>query len=180
MFRKEVKSMIDDEPEIMTKEMEPIYRKVSRKDELKNQKKNNDMKKIEKRERKEKQTINPKRRKNAEKDLSSYFEKGKKKNAGLWIKESKHNKEKDNKNSKVSEVDIEDVQNTHVYNFRDKKFFKVEVFVKYLEDNFLDIDKIAKEILDDETFYGWIRQNSDVFSESLQEFKEIKEIIEKN
>jgi len=172
--------MLDNEPEIMTEEMEHLYRKDSKKAESANRKKFGKKETIVTNEISEKRPRKEKKKKTSKKELSSYFEKSKKKNTGLWIKESKRSKKKENEVSQVSKVDYEDVQNIHVYQFRGKKFFKVDVFIKYLEDNYLDIDKIAKEVLDDENFYGWISHNSELFGESIRKFKELKEKIENN
>ncbi|MBN2604807.1 MAG: hypothetical protein JXR62_03140 [Bacilli bacterium] len=208
MFGKKKITAANYEPEIMTKEMELEYKEANEKEELNYQRKFGKRKVAnikpidEKSSRKEKMNKRleesriqdsevltkkelekaqriKKRDKSSKKDLSSYFEKSKKKNKKLVKKEYKGSTSSNQINSATVPEEVEDIKVVHVYKFRDKKFFKVENFISYLEDHYLEIDKIAKEVLDDEDFYGWINHNSAVFPESLRYFKELKEIIEK-
>lgn len=206
MFHKKKISVIDNEPEIMTKEMELEYNKTHAREELSYQRKFGKRKtaklKIadEKKSRKERmkkrhseiqkeevvikeEITKPfreiKKEKASKKDLSSYFEKSKKQNRKLLKKEFKEIAKNDQKTTMIVPEELEDIQTVHVYKYRDKKFFKVEHFISYLEDHYLEMDRIAKEVLDDENFYGWLNNNSGMFPESLRYFKELKEIIEK-
>lgn len=111
------------------------------------------------------------------KDLSLFFENDTKKAKKLKIKEKKPKKE--SRRSKKKEREFQDIKDRKLYKYNNKKYTKVEDFVKYLNDHYLDIDDIAKEVLDDEHFYGWINKNSGIFEQSLVKFKEIKEKIEK-
>ncbi|PAT02703.1 hypothetical protein CI105_01715 [Candidatus Izimaplasma bacterium ZiA1] len=111
------------------------------------------------------------------KDLNTYFgsnneelKKGKKK---------KSKKEKVSKRKKRRKKDLEDITERRVYKFKDKKFSKVEDLIEYLNDHYLDIEELSKEMLDSEEFYGFIRKKSGVFDASLEEYKKIKKEIEK-
>lgn len=122
-------------------------------------------------------------------DITEYFETDDKGDEEAKKKEPKQKKErkqkkepkkkKKSKRKKRKERDLQDVKDRKVFKYNNKKYTKVEDFIKYLNDNYLDIDKIAKEVLDDENFYGWLSKRSGVFEQSLKEFKEIKEKIEK-
>jgi len=111
------------------------------------------------------------------KDLNTYFgnnndelKKGKKK---------KTKKEKVSKRKKRRKKDLEDITERRVYKFRDKKFSKVEDLIEYLNDHYLDIEELSKEMLDSEEFYGFISKKSGIFDSSLKEYKKIKKEIEK-
>ena len=83
-------------------------------------------------------------------------------------------KKKKSKKEKAKEVKFSSVRNQKVFVFRNKKYVKVEDFIKYLNNHYLEIDKISQEVLDDEKFYGWLSKKSGVFDESIKQFKEIK------
>ncbi len=109
------------------------------------------------------------------KDLNEYFEESKSKKE---LKKDKK-KQKKSKRQKKKDKDLQDIKDRKMFKFNGKKYTKVEDFIVYLNEHFLDIDEIAKEILEDENFYGWVSKNSGIFEDSLKEFKKIKEIIEK-
>ena len=111
-----------------------------------------------------------------QKDLSSFFDKDKNTSKKLKKKDKKPKKASKKKGRKAR--DLQDVKDRKVYKYKKKKYTKVEDFVKFVNDHYLDMDKIAKEVLDDENFYGWISKRSGVFEQSLKEFKQIKEKIE--
>ncbi len=111
------------------------------------------------------------------KDLSEYFEDTHKKKK--YLKDKVAKEKKTSKRQLRKELEIEDYQAQKVYRYKNKKYTKVEDFIIYLNDHYLDIDEIAQEVLNDEKFYGWISKRSGVFDESLKKFKEIKEKIEK-
>lgn len=117
------------------------------------------------------------------KELSTYFEESKESNKKLSKKEQKANikdkKSKKNKKSKRDEL-AEDIKNQKVFRYDGKKYSKVEEFITYLNEHYLDIDKISEEVLEDENFFGWVNKNSGVFAKSLKEFQEIKTKIENN
>lgn len=125
------------------------------------------------------------------KELSAYFEENKDKNQKLKRKDKKalkkaekeNNDSKDKKGKKHSkskkEQLQEDIKNQKVFRYNGKKYTKVEDFITYLNEHYLDIEEISEEILEDENFFGWINKSSGVFAKSLKEFKEIKEKIEK-
>ncbi len=94
--------------------------------------------------------------------------------------------EKEPKEKKISKrqqqkiKDFEDIKSKKAFKYKKKKYSKIEDFIKYLDDNYLDIDKIAKDIVDDENFLGWISNKSEDFKSSMTEFKKIKKEIENN
>ena len=110
------------------------------------------------------------------KDLNKFFEEGKEKSKKLRKTEKKEKKK--SKRSKKKEHDLQDVKDRKIFRYRNKKYTKVEDFVKFLLDHYLDLDEIAAEVLDDENFYGWVSKRSGIFEQSLKEFKEMKEKIE--
>ncbi len=111
------------------------------------------------------------------KELGSYFDKSKKGNKK--IKEKPIKQRKKSKKEKAKEAKFSSIKNQKIFVFRNKKYAKVEDFIKYLNNHYLEIDKISQEVLDDENFYGWLSKKSGVFDESIKQFKEIKEKIEK-
>lgn len=108
------------------------------------------------------------------KDLSLYFEASKKDNSKIIIKE-----EKKSKRQQIKEEELLGIKNQKIFVFRNKKYTEVEDFIEYLNNHYQEIDKISKEVLDDEKFYTWLSKNSDVFDDSIKQFKDIKEKIEK-
>ena len=111
------------------------------------------------------------------KELSSFFEKSKKDNSK--IKEEPFKEKRKSKRQQKKDNEFFNVKNQKVFIFRNKKYTKVEDFIKYLNSHFLEIDKISQEVLDNEEFYGWLSKKSGVFDDSIKQFKEIKEKIEK-
>ena len=114
---------------------------------------------------------------NPKKDLNTFFEKDKKQTKKLKTKDKKPKKQ--SKRAKKKEKMLQDVKDRKLFKYGKKKYTKVEDFVRYLNEHYLDMDVIAKEVLDDEYFYGWVSKNSGIFEQSLKEFKQIKEKIEK-
>ncbi|MFK5882968.1 MAG: hypothetical protein QM489_01360 [Candidatus Izemoplasma sp.] len=114
------------------------------------------------------------------KELDKYFDDSRKENAKNAKKKPKKAKvKKESKRLLKQRKAFEDVKNQRVYKFRKKKYTKVDDFIKFLNDNYLDIDNIAKEVLDDKAFYGFISKKSGVFETSIKEFKKIKEEIDR-
>lgn len=111
------------------------------------------------------------------KELSSYFEESKKDNRK--IKEKPVKIKKKSKKQRKKEEKFANIKDQKVFIFRNKKYTKVEDFIVYLNSHYLEIDKISQEVLDNESFYGWLSKKSGVFDESIKKFKEIKEKIEK-
>lgn len=112
------------------------------------------------------------------KELKKYFDDSKKQNKKLAKKNPKKKRSKrDSKRSLKKKQVYDDIQNQKIFKFRGKKYSKVEDFIKFLNDNYLDIDKISQEVLDDKAFYGFIAKKSGVFDSSIKEFKSIKEEI---
>lgn len=99
------------------------------------------------------------------------------------LKKDKPKKElKDKKVSKRKqrkEQDFQAIKDKKVFKYKNKKYSKVEDFIKFVDDHFLDIEQIAKDVLDDENFLGWISKKSPDFKESIKEYKKIKQEIEK-
>ena len=58
-----------------------------------------------------------------------------------------------------------------------KKYTKVEDFIAFLNDNYLDLDEIADFVLADENFHGWLKKKSKRFDESIGDFRELIEKI---
>jgi hypothetical protein len=120
---------------------------------------------------------NSERSKAKRKDLSSFFEASKRYNSMMQEKDTKENiKPRKQKNI---ESDTSRIDNDYAYVFRNVKYTKVEDFIKYLDIHYLDIENISKEALRDEKFLLWISKKSNVFEDSVKQFKEIKEKIEK-
>ena len=121
------------------------------------------------------------------KDIRTYFEENQKNNKKLRKGKKEEvieqpeesNKKKKKKRKSKKEKMLEDIKDQKLFRFNNKKFTKVEDFITYLNEHYLDIDDIAVEILEDENFFGWINKNSGKFQQSLQEFKELKKKIEK-
>ena len=63
------------------------------------------------------------------------------------------------------------------YKYKRKKYIKVTDFIKFLNENYLDLDEIADKVLGDENFHGWLKKRSKRFDESIDEFKDIMETI---
>ena len=91
--------------------------------------------------------------------------------------EPKGKKKKSRRKSKKEQLE-QQIKDQKLFRYNNKKYTKVEDFITYLNAHYLDIDVIAREVLDDENFFGWVNKNSGVFQQSLKEFKEIKEKIE--
>jgi len=113
--------------------------------------------------------------KDFKKDLSTFFKEDKKKNKKL-----RNKKTKDSKKPTKKHKELQDVKDRKVYKYKKKKYTKVEDFVKFLQDHYIDMDDIAKIVLEDENFYGWLGKRSGVLEQSLKDYKEIKEKIEKS
>jgi|LGOV01.1.fsa_nt_gb hypothetical protein len=110
------------------------------------------------------------------KDLSAFFNANKKQTKKLK-KKKLSKKEKKKLKRKKKNLPIKDQK---VFRFRRKKYSKIEDFITFLNDHFLEADEIAREVFDDEYFFGWISKKSGIFDVSLNEFKEIRAKIEKN
>ncbi len=107
------------------------------------------------------------------KEIKDFFDKGK--NEDLKVKGEKNKKSK--RNSKKQKR-LQEVKDQRVYRYDNKRYTKVEDFITYLNEHYLDIEEISEEILNDENFFGWVNKNSGMFTQSLKEFKKIKEKIE--
>jgi len=89
----------------------------------------------------------------------------------------KPKKAKKRKRKEKSIEDFEDAKKRRVYKYKRTKFRKVEDFIAFLNENYLDLDEIAGKILTDENFHGWLKKRSKRFDESIDDFKNIVEII---
>jgi hypothetical protein len=121
--------------------------------------------------------------KEEKKDLSAFFEENKndslKKDPEKKSKKKKKEKtQKVSKKAKRKEDELKDIKDKKVFKYQNRKYTKVEDFIKFLDDNYLDIDKIAKDVLDRENFYGWLSKNSTNFDESIKTMKKLKDEIE--
>ena len=120
------------------------------------------------------------------KELSTFFEENKESSKKLKRSDKKAlkkaDKEKSSKKNRKTKKDKlqEDIKNQKIFRYNGKKYTKVEDFIVYLNEHYLDIEEIAEEVLEDENFFGWINKNSGVFAKSLKEYKEIKAKIENN
>jgi hypothetical protein len=84
-------------------------------------------------------------------------------------------------NKKEAKRQLEmDLYEGRALEFRNEIFQNVDDFIEYLQKNYLQIDKIAKEIFDNEKFYEWLKQHSNNFDASLIVFKELQQKIENN
>lgn len=111
--------------------------------------------------------------------LNDFFEQDKKKSDKLKKKPEKEPKEKrKSKRQLKKERDYEAIKDKKIFKYKGKKYTKVEDFIKYLNDHFLDLEKISEEVLEDENFLGWVSKRSGTFAESIKTFKQIKEEIE--
>lgn len=116
----------------------------------------------------------------SKKDITSFFDTDKNKSDQLKTTEPKSKKvKKEKKSTQRKQQAIQDIKDRKVFKYKKKKYSKVEDFIKFVNDHYLDIDTIAKEVLDNEHFYGWIHKKSGKFEESLKEFEIIKEKIQK-
>jgi hypothetical protein len=109
------------------------------------------------------------------KDINEYFEEGKKKNRKLM----KTKEKKKSKRQLKIEREFVEIKDEEFFIFEGEKYRKIEDFIKYLDEHYKEIDKIAQKVLTNEHFYEWVSKSSGVFDESLKKFKEIKEKIEK-
>lgn len=106
-------------------------------------------------------------------ELQSFFKKEiDKKKKRPSKKELKKMKNQDQ--NKISD----DIVNIKIFRYKKKKYKKVEDFISYLDDHYLDIDEIARDVLKNEAFFGWVGNQSGIFPNSLEEFKKIKSLIE--
>lgn len=115
-------------------------------------------------------------------DLNSFFEASKTTNKLKRRDRKKYSKKELKRRKKRASRTrtSEDIKDQKIYKFRKKKYIKVEDFISYLNDHYLDIDDVAHDVLADENFFGWISKKSGMFDYSLQQFKEILAKIEKN
>jgi len=111
------------------------------------------------------------------KELGEYFEEDRKKSKKLRVKDKKDKKQSKRQLRRAKE--FADIKDRRIFRYDNKKYNKVEDFIKYLNDHYKDIDDVASEIMNDENFFGWINKKSGFFDDSLKKFKEIKEKIEK-
>lgn len=126
--------------------------------------------------REEIEPVKPKLEDKPKKDLREYFTESKEENKKLKIDKKEKKKRKSKKSRK--EKREEEIIDQRYYKFKKKKYTKVEDFIKYLDDHYLDIEDISREVLDSKNFYGWISKRSGVFEQSLKQFKEIQNKIE--
>lgn len=115
-------------------------------------------------------------------DLNEFFEASKEQKK-LKRREKKQYSRKELKRRKKRQSRSrvpDDIRDQKVFLFRKKRYKNVEDFIQYLNDHYLDIDDIAREVLADENFFGFVGKKSGVFPQSLQEFREIKKKIEGN
>ena len=121
------------------------------------------------------------KKKGKKKDLNKFFEQDQKKVEKFKKKKEKPPKvKKKSKRQLQKEKDYEAIKDKRIFKYKGKKYTKVEDFIKYLNDHYLDIEQIASDVLEDENFLGWISKKSGTFSESIKKFKEIKQEIENN
>lgn len=115
-------------------------------------------------------------------DLNHFFEASKEQKK-LKRREKKQYSRKELKRRKKRQSRSrvpEDIRDQKVFLFRKKRYKTVEDFIQYLNDHYLDIDDVARDVLADENFFGFVGKKSGVFPQSLQEFREIKKKIEGN
>lgn len=111
-------------------------------------------------------------------DLRSFFEapkEQKKQKRGERKKYSRKERKRKKNRSMARTPDA--IQDQRVFLFRKKKYKEVDDFIAYLNDHYLDIDDVARDVLADEWFFGWLGKRSGMFSQSLAKFKEIQKRI---
>jgi hypothetical protein len=115
-------------------------------------------------------------------DLNEFFEASKEqKKLKRRDKKEYSRKELKRRKKRQSRARVpEDIRDQKVFLFRKKRYKTVEDFIQYLNDHYLDIDDVAREVLADENFFGFVGKKSGVFPKSLQEFREIKKKIDGN
>jgi len=119
--------------------------------------------------------------KSDEKNFDEYFEQGRAEQSELQKEETIEKKQKKPKRvrrRKQKEIDdFEDIKKRRAFKYKRKKYTKVEDFIAFLDDNYLDLDEIAEKVLSDENFHGWLKRRSKRFDESISSFKAIIEKI---
>ena len=114
-------------------------------------------------------------------NFDEYFEQGRAEQSELQKEETIEKKQKKPKRvrrRKQKEIDdFEDIKKRRAFKYKRKKYTKVEDFIAFLDDNYLDLDEIAEKVLSDENFHGWLKRRSKRFDESISSFKAIIEKI---
>lgn len=110
--------------------------------------------------------------------LEKFFEADRKKLKKFKNKVKKPSKVR-TKRKKRNQIDFSNIKEESFYKFGKRKFVKVEDFISFLTQNYLEIEDIAKLVLTDEKFHGWISKKSGIYSDAFKEFKDIKAKIEK-
>lgn len=112
------------------------------------------------------------------KSLKEYFRQNRATQKQLKIEKATQKKPKRIRRKKRKEIeDFDDIKKRRAYKFKRKKYTKVDSFIKYLNENYLDLDEIAETILNDENFHGWLKKKSKRFDESIDAYKDIIETI---
>ena len=115
------------------------------------------------------------------KNFDEYFEQGRAEQSELQKEEvpgKKQKKQKKVRRRKQKEIDdFDDIKKRRAYKYKRKKYTKVEDFITFLNDNYLDLDEVADKVLGDENFHGWLKKRSKRFDESINKFKDIVEKI---
>ncbi|MEC9484737.1 MAG: hypothetical protein UMR38_02530 [Candidatus Izemoplasma sp.] len=66
------------------------------------------------------------------------------------------------------------------YRIKKKKFKSIDDIISYMNDHYLEIDNIAETLLEDSTFFGFLKKkNAHQYEESLALLNVLKEKIEK-
>lgn len=111
-------------------------------------------------------------------ELNQYFEQNKKQSKKLK-KQKKQTKKQPKRSKKEEKRQLEmDLYEGRAFQFRDKVFRSVDEFIEYLQKKYLQIDKIAKEVFENEKFYAWLKTHSYNFDASLVVFEELQRKIE--
>jgi DNA polymerase II small subunit/DNA polymerase delta subunit B len=115
------------------------------------------------------------------KQFDEYFEQGRAVQSELEKEEPQNKKQikpKRIRRKKQREIeDFDDIKKRRAYKYKRKKYTKVEDFIAFLNDNYLDLDEIADFVLADENFHGWLKKKSKRFDESIGDFRELIEKI---
>ncbi|MCF7925098.1 MAG: hypothetical protein K9L26_00990 [Candidatus Izimaplasma sp.] len=94
-------------------------------------------------------------------------------------KQKKQKQQKEERESKKQQAMTSGV-GKRKYRLKRKKFKKVEDIIEYINNHYLDSDDIARELLEDKFFYGFLeKKNSRLYEESLAILNVVKEKIEK-
>jgi hypothetical protein len=78
------------------------------------------------------------------------------------------------KQRKQKEKDNSEDQRIPLYQYKHHQFYSVREFMDFLESNYILLDDIAQNILKDERFFRWLKEESNQFEESISRMRKFK------